>query len=181
MVVAAFVIVAGVAMQDVLRNIFCGISLFFDKQFQTGDKIKIGKNYGEVVSMGLRSVKIVTEENSVINIPNSLIMKQPVENINSGEKYCQVIAEFYLPLNVDTVMIRELALEAAKVSKYIYLDKPVDVYFFNEVRENESYLKMMLKAYVMDKKYEFVFKSEMTETVLRELIAEGIIEIKETN
>jgi hypothetical protein len=87
-----------------------------------------------------------------------------------------VIAEFYLPLNVDTIMIRELALEAAKVSKYIYLDKPVEVYFFNEVKKNRSILQMLLKAYVMDKKYELVFKSEMTETVLRELIAEGIID-----
>ena len=34
---------------------------------------------------------------------------------------------------------------------------------------------MRLKAYVMDIRYEFIFKSELTEVVMRELLYEHII------
>jgi hypothetical protein len=34
---------------------------------------------------------------------------------------------------------------------------------------------MRLKAYVMDIRYEFTFKSDMTELVMRELFKQGII------
>ena len=44
-------------------------------------------------------------------------------------------------------------------SKYIYLNKPITVLFFNEVKERTSYLKMRLKAYVMDIRYELILKA----------------------
>ena len=50
------------------------------------------------------------------------------------------------------------------------------VLFFNEIKQNRNLLKMRLKAYVMDIRYEFAFKSEMTEIVLRELVKEGLLE-----
>jgi small-conductance mechanosensitive channel len=86
-----------------------------------------------------------------------------------------VVAEVYLPIDVDTVVVRDTALEVAKVSKYVYLDKPVSVLFFNEVKEKRSYLKMRLKAYVSDIRYEFTFKSEMTELIIRELLYKGVL------
>ena len=180
-IAAVLIIIVSLAAQDILRNIFGGIIIFFDKSFREGDKIEIGENYGEVFKVGLRSIKIITADSSVVNIPNTEIMKHIVRNKNSGEQYCQVVAEFYLPVEIDTIKARELALEAARVSKYIYLNKPVEVLFSNEMKEKESYLKMILKAYVMDVRYEFIFKSEMTEIVLRELISEGIIKKNNIN
>lgn len=41
---------------------------------------------------------------------------------------------------------------------------------FQELKDRKSVLKMRLKAYVSDIRYEFVFQSEMTETVIKELI-----------
>jgi hypothetical protein len=76
---------------------------------------------------------------------------------------------------VDTNRVRQIATEAAQVSRYVYLNKPITVLFFNEVKEQRSYLKMRLKAYVMDIRYEFQFKSDMTEIVIRELISREII------
>jgi MscS family membrane protein len=128
-----------------------------------------------VLAIGLRFTRIVTGDNSVISIPNSIIMNQQVVNSNSGEPNCQVVAEVYLPIDIDTVAVRELALEVARISKYVYLNKPISVLFFNEVKEKRSFLKMRLKAYVMDIKYEFEFKSEMTELIIRELLNEGLL------
>jgi len=174
-VAAALGIALGLAAQDTIKNIFGGIMIIFDKPFQVGDKIQIGEYYGEVINIGLRSTRIKTDDDSIVSIPNSEIMNNSVSNVNSGELNCQVVAEIYLPVDANTTRVREISLEAAKVSKYVYLNKPVSVLFSNALKEKKSYLRMTLKAYVMDIKYEYVFKSELTEIVIRELLKEGII------
>lgn len=174
-VAASLGIAIGFAAQDIFKNIFGGIMILFDRPFQVGDKIEAGNYYGEVVKIGLRSTRIVTPDDSLVSIPNSDIMTQSVMNSNAGEPNCQVVAEIYLPITVDTERVRQIATEAAQVSKYIYLNKPITVLFFNEVKERRSYYKMRLKAYVMDIRYEFSFKSDMTELVIKELIKEKII------
>ena len=174
-VLASLGIAIGFAAQDIFKNIFGGIMILFDRPFQVGDKIEVGEYYGEVVKIGLRSTRIVTADDSLVSIPNSNIMNQSVSNSNAGEPNCQVVAEIYLPITIDTEKVRQIAMETAQISKYVYLNKPITVLFFNEVKERRSYFKMRLKAYVMDIRYEFAFKSDMTEIVIRELFRNGII------
>ncbi|WKN30029.1 mechanosensitive ion channel [Porifericola rhodea] len=168
-------VAVGFASQDVLKNIFGGVVILLDTPFKVGDKIEIGSFYGEVVEIGLRSTRIVTPDDSLVSIPNGELMNQSVSNSNAGALDCQVVAEIFLPLDVDTERVRKIATESAQTSKYVYLNKPIAVLFFNEVKERRSYLKMRLKAYVMDIRYEFAFKSELTEIVIRELLKENII------
>lgn len=168
-------VAVGFAAQDLLKNVFGGLVVMFDRPFQIGDKIEAGKYYGEVVEIGIRSTKVVTPDDSLVTVPNSEFMIQYVSNSNSGENNCQVVAEVYLPIDIDTSIVREIASEAAKVSKYIYLNKPVVVLFFNEIKDRKPVLKMRLKAYVSDLSQEFYFKSEMTEIVLKTLIEKKVI------
>ena len=165
----------GFASQDLLKNIFGGLMILFDRPFQVGDKIESGSFYGEVLEVGLRSTRIVTPDDSVVTIPNSEMMNQSISNSNSSENNCQVVAEVYLPHTIDTKRVREIAIEVAQVSKYIYLNKPITVLFFSEKTEKQPLLKMRLKAYVNNLQHEFAFKSEMTEFVLKELVKEGLI------
>jgi MscS family membrane protein len=174
-VTASVGIAVGFAAQDILKNIFGGIMILFDRPFQVGDKIEMGDYYGEVIKIGLRSTRIVTPDDSTVTIPNGEIMNKSVSNSNYGEPNCQVVAEIFLPITVDTNKVRQVAIESAQVSKYVYLNKPITVLFLNEVKERRSYLKMRLKAYVMDIRYEFDFKSDMTEIVIRELLKQKII------
>ena len=173
---ASLGIAVGFASQDILKNIFGGVMILLDRPFQVGDKIEMGSYYGEVVEIGLRSIRIVTADDSLVSIPNGELMNSSVSNSNTGEANCQVVAEIYLPITVDTVAVRKVAIETAQVSKYIYLNKPIAVLFFNEVKERRSYLKMRLKAYVMDIRYEFAFKSDMTEIVMKQLLQEKLID-----
>ncbi len=174
-VAASIGIAVGFAAQDILKNIFGGLIIIIDRPFKVGDKVEIGKYYGEVVEIGLRSTQMVTPDDSLVSVPNGEMMNQSVSNSNAGEPNCQVVAEIYLPITVNTDQVRKIALEAAQVSRYIYLNKPIKVLFFNEMHERRSYLKMRLKAYVMDIRDEFNFKSDMTEIVLSELVKQKIV------
>jgi small-conductance mechanosensitive channel len=178
-VTASAGIAVGFASQDILKNIFGGIMILFDRPFQVGDKIAVGNYYGEVVQIGLRSVRIVTADDSLISIPNSDLVNQAVSNSNSGEFNCQVVAEFYLPAHINLERLKKTAYLAAACSKYIYLNKPIAIILKNEIQQGRSILKMRLKAYVLDLRYEFAFSSEMTEFVIKQLLDESLVHPEE--
>lgn len=172
---ASIGVAVGFASQDILKNIFGGIVILIDQPFNSGDKIEVGSYYGEVVEIGLRSTRIVTPDDNLVSIPNSEIMNSSVSNANAGESNCQVVSEIYLPINADTQKCRDIATETATVSKYIYLNKPVTIIFLNEFKDRQPVLVMKIKAYVLDIRDEFRFKSDVTEIVVRKLIEEGQI------
>jgi small-conductance mechanosensitive channel len=167
-------IAVGFAAQDILKNIFGGVMILFDRPFQVGDMVQVGDHYGEVTDIGLRTVRIVTPDDSLVTVPNNMIINTAVSNANSGESNCQVVAEFYLLPGADLREVRSLALRAAFISRYVYLKKPVVVNFKTESEMGHTRVKMRLKAYVLDVRYEFKFLSEMTENVIREFQKRGI-------
>ncbi len=178
-ITASACIAVGFASQDILKNIFGGIMILFDRPFQVGDKIEVGQYYGEVVSIGLRTVRVVTPDDSLVAIPNSEIVNQSVSNANAGESNCQVVAEFYLPPQIDMGKLKGIAYRAAAVSKFLYLNKPIAIIIKNEMHQGRSLLKLRLKAYVLDIRYEFPFMSDMTETVMAELLRQGLVSADE--
>ena len=168
-VLASVGIAVGFAAQDILKNIFGGFIIIMDRPFQVGDKIQVAEHYGEVLSIGLRSSRIVTPDDSVVTIPNSELMNKAVSNANSSALDCQVVAEIFLPMNVDVDTVKRIAYRAAVSSRYVYLQKPIAIIALNEVHEENFVLKLRVKAYVLDIRYEFPFKSDMTELILSEL------------
>ncbi|MBI9066156.1 MAG: mechanosensitive ion channel [Salinivirgaceae bacterium] len=167
---ASIGVAVGFAAQDLLKNIFGGIIIVIDKPFQIGDKVQLGNYYGEVVGIGLRSTRIVTPDDSLVTVPNSDVMSQSVSNANAGEENCQVVTVLYLPLSADLQKVKQSALEAAQVSKYIYLNKPIAVLFFQEQIGHKIMLKVKVKAYVNDIRNEFAFMSDVTQTLTNEFI-----------
>jgi len=176
---ASLGIALGFASQDILKNIFGGIMILFDRPFQVGDKIEVGTHYGEVVQIGLRTVRIVTPDDSIVSIPNSEIVSQSVSNSNTGKFNQQVVSEFYIPPGVDIPKLKDICYQAAAVSRYVYLDKPIAVVIKNEIFQGRSLLKVRLKAYVFDLRYEFAFSTEMTEIVMNELLGQGLVNAKD--
>lgn len=174
-VLASIGIAVGFAAQDILKNIFGGFIIILDRPFQVGDKIEVGEYYGEVLSIGLRSTRIVTPDDSIVSIPNGELMNRAVSNANSSALDCQVVAEIYLPAETDIDIAKRIAYKAAVSSRYVYLQKPIAVIALNEVQETNFMIKLRVKAYVLDIRYEFPFKSDMTELILGELNRKGFL------
>lgn len=168
-VTASIGIAVGFASQDILKNVFGGFIIILDRPFQVGDKIQVGEFYGEVLQIGLRSCRIVTPDDSVVTIPNGELMNKAVSNANSSALDCQVVAEIYLPADIDIELVKRIAYKAAISSRYSYLQKPVSVIARNEIHEKNFVVKLRVKAYVLDIRYEFPFQSDMTELILSEL------------
>ena len=174
-IAASIGIAVGFASQDILRNIFGGIMIILDRPFQVGDKIQVGDHYGEVLSIGLRSSRVVTPDDSVVSLPNGELMNRAVSNANSSALDCQVVAEIFLPATVDVRTVKEIAYKSVYSSSFTYLNKPVVVIVLNEIHNTRYVMKMRVKAYVVDIRYEFMFKSDVTEMILQECNRQGII------
>ncbi|NND72492.1 MAG: mechanosensitive ion channel [Rhodothermales bacterium] len=171
---AALGVAVGFAAQDVLKNIFGGILIILDQPFQVGDKINVGGTYGEVVSIGLRSTRIVTPDDNLVSVPNTQVVDGQVANANAGALHCQVVTTLYLPGDTDVAKARKIAYEAAANSKYVYLDKPI-VVLVKDFYEYRFLTKILVKAYVLDTRYEFAFASEITETAKAEFLKAGLL------
>jgi small-conductance mechanosensitive channel len=64
-------VVIGLALQDTLSGLFAGVSIMSGRQFKEGDWLAAGDHQGFIIGMDWRSVTIVTEDNSIVVIPNS--------------------------------------------------------------------------------------------------------------
>lgn len=166
---ASIGIAVGFAAQDILKNIFGGFIIILDSPFQVGDKIEIDGYYGEVTTIGLRSTRIVTPDDSLVTLPNADIVNNKVSNTNSGALDCQVVASVYLPADTNIDTVKAIAYKAAISSRYVYLNKPVVVITENQVIDKNYIIHLKVKAYVLDIRYEFLLKGEITELILTEL------------
>ena len=69
------------AAKDFVANIFGGVTVFIDKPFTVGDRIKVNGIDGTVQEIGIRSTRLSTLENRMVTIPNHQFTDQMVENV----------------------------------------------------------------------------------------------------
>ncbi len=79
---AVITLVLGLAMQNVLGDLFSGVVLQFERPFAKGDWIHVGEHDGEVVEVNWRATRLNTRQNVGIVIPNSVIAKAEIQNLN---------------------------------------------------------------------------------------------------
>lgn len=171
---AAFGVAVGFAGQEIVKNIFGGLTIIIDQPFQTGDRIRVGSSYGEVVSIGLRSTRIQTLDDNLVTIPNSEVMASQVSNANAGELNCQVVTDLFLPGWIDESEAKEVAYNAASSSKYVFRKKPI-VVLVKDKYEHGFVTQLQVKAYVLDTRFESLFMSDVTERARAEFRKRGLI------
>ena len=155
----------GFALKDIVGSIIAGFILLFDRPFQVGDRVQFGEDYGEIISIGLRSVRLNTLDDNLITIPNSKFLTDTVSSGNSGALEMMIVSHFYISLDENLDRVRDIVNEVAISSRFIYLDKPVTIIFEEVAISNTFALKVILKTYVIDVKYEKVFQSDLVERI----------------
>lgn len=160
-------VATGFALKDLAASIISGIMIIFDRPFQLGDRVEFGGEYGDVIAIGLRSVKLQTLDDSVVTIPNNRLMTDVTKCGNYGVLDMQIVVDFHIGLDQDVDLARNLVREAAVISNYVHLPKPVEVLVSQVLVENYLAIRLRLKVYVLDTRYEKALESDVTMRVLQ--------------
>src|SRR5690606_41093854 len=89
-------VTVGFAVKDLAASILAGVIIIIDRPFQVGDRVSFGGVYGEITSIGLRSVRLVTLEGVVVTIPNNKFLTDMVSSGTWGALDMLVQVDFYV-------------------------------------------------------------------------------------
>jgi len=164
----------GFAFKDVFASWMAGVLLVIDEPFQVGDRVSFGDFYGEITEIGLRSVRLVTLDDSVVTIPNSAFLTQSVSSGNAGALDMMVVVPFYISPAEDFDEARRILLEVAATSSYIFLDKPMFTVLYDQFMGERFVTVIDLKAYVFDARFEKAYLTDVSERAKRAFRQAGI-------
>ncbi|KAB0482715.1 mechanosensitive ion channel [Vibrio sp. IB15] len=158
----------GFALKDLAASFIAGITVMIDRPFQVGDRVTFEGNYGDIITIGLRSVRMRTLNDDIITIPNNKFLNEVTTSGNYGALDMQVVIPFYVGMDEDITLARDLIQEAASSSRYIHLPKPVTVLVKQTITDNYLAIQLTCKAYVVDTAYEKLFETDITLRVMKE-------------
>ncbi len=127
-ITALFAIVGGgsfvlaFAMQETLGNLAAGVMLMINNPFDEGDYITAGNTSGTVKSVSIVSTTVLTPDNQVIVIPNSMIWGDVILNSTASDKR-RVDLVFGIDYGDDPDKAAEIILQVANADGRV-LDDP---------------------------------------------------------
>ena len=164
----------GLSLKDLTASLVAGFTLLFDRPFVVGDRVQFGDVYGEIKSIGLRSVKLVTLDDSLVSIPNARFISDVVSSGNAGALDMMIVIPFRVALDADIELARHLIHETVVTSRYAYLAKPVSVVASEVVVGHTLALELTAKAYVLDVQYEKAFQTDVVMRVTQAFLEHRI-------
>ena len=157
----------GFSLKDLVGSFIAGVVLLFDRPFQVGDRVLFDGVYGEIVTIGLRSVSLRTLDDSMYTIPNIKFLTETVSSGNLGNLDMLISVKTYIALDADIEFAKTLLYELVATSRFAYLKKAIKIVASEvEVAERLA-IQLEVKAYVLDVKFEKDFQTDITSRVSR--------------
>lgn len=168
-------VTVGFALKDLAASILAGVTIILDRPFQVGDRVTFAGTYGEIRSIGLRSVRLVTLDDNVVTIPNNKFLTEAVASGNYGALDMMIQLDFHVGVDQDIALAKQLVEESLTSNRYVYLGKPWLVVVTQVLHESYFAVRLRAKAYVLDVKYEQEFQTDLTERVLQAFREHGVL------
>lgn len=165
----------GFAMRDLVAAFIAGITIMIDRPFQVGDRVTYAGEYGDIVEIGLRSVRMNTLDHNVVTIPNNKVLTDVTSCGNYGELEMQVAMDFFVGADQDVRLASDLIREACLTSRYVFMARPVPVIARQEIVENYVAFHLKARPYVLDTKYEKAFETDVHMRVQQAFKEHGIL------
>jgi small-conductance mechanosensitive channel len=159
-------VTAGFAFKDLGSSILAGITILIDRPFQVGDRVTFAGTYGEITNIGLRSVRLVTLDDNVVTIPNNKFLTEIVACGNAGALDMLIQMDFFIGVDQDVLLARQIVGDALTSNRYAFLEKPWVVLVNSVVHQGYFAIRLRAKVYVLDVLYEKALETDVTLRVL---------------
>lgn len=168
----------GFALKDLITSMIAGIVLLIDKPFQVGDRITFEKHYGEVITIGLRSVKILTLDEDIVTIANNRFLNDCVSSSSAGDLGMMVSVDVYLLPTFDLYQIRKILEEEA--IKSIYRESQGKIIIVGKEilgLDNSIFFMMTVKCIIKDARLEKEFQTDFLLRVNNKFKAKNLLAV----
>lgn len=169
-----FAVAAGFALKDLGASIVAGVIILIDRPFQVGDRVTFDGHYGEITGIGLRSVKLMTLDDTQITIPNNRFLTDTVASGNAGAIDMMIQVDLHIGVDQDLEKARELLSEVITTSRYVNPNRRWAVQAQQVIEQSYMTLRLQAKAYVLDARLEKEFQGDITKRALRAFKEAGI-------
>ncbi len=159
-------VAAGFALKDLVASIIAGVIILLDRPFQVGDRVTFAGYYGEITNIGLRSVRMMTLDDTQVTIPNNKFLTEAVASGNAGAVDMMIQVDLYIGVEENLDEARRLLSEVVTTSRFVNLNRAWNV-VVSQVIENDYFaIQLRAKAYVLDARLEKAFQGDITERAL---------------
>lgn len=173
---AVFSLIIGLAMQQTLGNIINSFMLALDQPFEVGDRIEVDGEIGSVVSVGILSTKILTNEENLVVIPNNNLVNSTVVNHARGGgdgqgRRISLVMDIGVEYDEDISHVKYTVLQLMRECPFV-IDTPEPRVLLNELGDFAKVFRMY--GWVEDYSDEFVAKDWLLKNIAERFAKEGI-------
>jgi potassium efflux system protein len=107
--------VVGMAVKDIIANVFSGIILNFERPFKVGDKIKINTVTGIVKDITWRTTRVESTEGHMVSLANGKVTEAFMENYSQTPNGVADEIHFYTAPGADPISVITIIHEALEI------------------------------------------------------------------
>ncbi|HEY2447147.1 MAG TPA: mechanosensitive ion channel domain-containing protein [Rhizomicrobium sp.] len=156
--IASVGLVLAFAFKDYGSCLVAGLVTILEGTYQPGDWIRVDGAYGEVKTVGIRAVRILTTDDDEVIIPHSRLWSSSFTNSTMGKRSLLCVANFYLDPDHDGQAVSRRLIEIAESSPFHLPDTPASA----TVMEKPWGTHYRLKAYATESREQNQFITDMT-------------------
>ena len=170
--------IIALAAQDAVRDLFSGLSIFWDKPFAIGDWVEIGTGTttisGSVQEISFRSTNVKANDDTIITIQNSNISTQNIINWSVIEKRIYK-TNLKLPLETEEIVVEKVMNRIKFILKYNkdVIKDSVSVYF-NTIATDGININIYLETHLVDYAEYQKFCNKLNLTILNILETQDV-------
>jgi MscS family membrane protein len=133
------------AAQETLANMIAGFVLMIDRPFRVGDRIRLPDGaIGIVKEIGIRSTKVIDDNQVMIITPNAEIVKSPIRNYSYPNDIVRFDVPFGVAYGTDLENMRRIVLERVNRESDIVEPETTEVRI-TEMADSSVGAKLMCK------------------------------------
>lgn len=173
-ILGVIILVFSLAGRDILTDIISGAMILIDQPFRIGDRLELPSldSWGDVVEIGMRSTKILSMENRMVVLPNSLIGKNQVINYSYPDPSYFALVKVVVAYDNDPDQVSEILETAIRSVEGVQTDREVVAWLMELTEYQMIYWTAWWVATYQDR---FAVQDRVIRAMMRALKEAGVV------
>lgn len=168
------VLVLSFASRDLLADLISGAMILVDRPFRIGDRLDLPSinSWGDVVEIGMRSTKILSVENRMVVLPNSMIGKSQVVNYSYPDPSYFDLTTVLVAYDNDVEQVEQLLAEAIRSVEGVQKEREVLTLL---IEFTESHMVFWALWWIESYKDRYPVHARVNKAIIQKLKEAGVV------